>query len=340
LNREIYRDLPVSVQYQDYYKVLGIDRKAPQSEVKKAYRKLAREYHPDINKEKSAEGKFKAITEAYEVLGDPEKRKKYDTLGSNWRAGQEFTPPPGWENIFSGFSGVGGQQGASFSFGDLGGFSDFFGMLFGNGSSFHSAGNDFAKQYTREKPQAGQTHEAIVTLSLEDIYRGGKKSISLEAVETNPSGQVQRNVRNYQITIPKGIKEGSSIRLKGQGGKGVGGSQAGDILLKIKIAPHKQFRASGYDVYSTVSITPWEAILGTKIKVKTLDGEVTLTIPAGAQNGQQLRLRGKGLFATTSSRGDMLVEIKISVPKSITEKEKQLIEELSKISTFNPRTSY
>ena len=328
----------MSVQFQDYYETLGVTREATKEEIQKAYRKLARKYHPDVNKDPDAEDKFKEIGEAYEVLHDAEKRKRYDTLGSNWKAGQDFQPPPGWEDLFGSFANGGQGRTQTFTFGNGGGFSDFFGMLFGDGPQagaqfssgdpFSSMGGGAFGQARQSGPRKGRSHEAKITVSLSDAYNGAKKRITLGGLGTEKS---------YEVTVPKGITDGASIRLSGQGEPGLNGGPAGDLMLRVNIAPDPRFRLKGRDLYSTLAIAPWEAALGAKVNVPTVDGTVSLNIPAGSESGKQLRLKGKGLSAKDGKSGDLLVEVKIAVPKTLSTKEKELFEELKKESSFNPR---
>ncbi len=347
----------MAVQFQDYYETLGVSRNATTEEISKAYRKLARKYHPDVNKASGSEETFKRINEANEVLKDPEKRKRYDALGANWKAGQEFTPPPGWEDLLGGFmrSGQAGPGGSSFSFqfgqNQGGGFSDFFTSLFGDANTaFNFTGSQGQQRYSRgagsagtefrsprSRARHGTSKEAELTISLEDAYRGTTKNISLEVTEINEQGMLERKVKNYQVKIPAGITEGKLIRLAGQGEKGQGSGKAGDLLLHIRFAKHPRFEVQGATIMTCLSVSPWEACLGAKVQLTILDGMVTLNIPPGSQNGQQLRLKGKGLLVDKNTRGDMLVELKIVLPKSLSEKEKELFSELSKVSTFNPR---
>jgi curved DNA-binding protein len=335
------------VKYQDYYEVLGVSRNASQDEIQKAYRKLARKYHPDINKSRDAEEQFKRIGEAYEVLKDPGKRKRYDLLGDNWKAGQDFTPPPEWE-FFRGSKGRGNTGGAAFKtfdFGEFGnsqfgrsGFSDFFDMLFGGLGGVW--GND------REEPgvrsQRGQDQEAEISISLEDAYFGAKKTIVLETSEMGSDGMVRRSVKNIEVTIPRGITDGKRLRLPGKGNAGFGHGPSGDLYLRIRIEPHSLFRVKGQDLEVDVPVAPWEAALGTKLEISTLDGQVSVTLPPGTQSGQKLRLRGKGLPVKASSskngkNGDLYAIVKIVVPKKLDQREKKLFEELASISSFQPR---
>lgn len=327
------------MKFQDYYKTLGVERDADQEDIKKAYRKLARKYHPDVAKEKDAEEKFKQVAEAYEVLRDPEKRKKYDALGQNWKSGQEFTPPPGWENVrFHYDRGGGGAR--AFDFGDLrGGFSDFFSTLFGGG--FEQGASPFggSRSGRRQWSARGQDHEAEVAISLEEAHRGMHTTLSLQTAELDEqTGQVKRGTKSYTVDIPKGVTDGSRIRLAGQGGKGAGGGESGDLFLRVRLRPHPTFRVSGHNLTVDLPVSPWEAALGAKIPVATLDGSVTLTVPPGTQSGQRLRLRGRGLAKRRGDEaGDLYVTIQIRVPQGLSREEKELFEKLSRQSNFNPR---
>jgi curved DNA-binding protein len=334
------------VEFQDYYQALEVPRDASKADIQKAYRKLARKYHPDISKEPGAEDKFKKVSEAYEVLKDPEKRKSYDSLGANWKSGQDFRPPPEWGDVKFDFGGSPfGGGGQSFEFGDT---SDFFEMLFGaagrgqrkrrqsgeggfDSSIFGGAG------FGGEQP--GQSSEAELTISLEDAYRGATKNITLESMEADTRGAPVRKTRNYQVKIPKGTTQGSTIRLAGQGAQGRGGGKAGDLLLRISIAPDSEFRLQGHDLITTLKVTPWEAALGTKVNVKSLDGQYKISVPAGAQNGQKLRLKGKGMPKKSGESGDLYAEIKVVVPRELSAEEKELMEQLASISKFNPRST-
>ena len=341
----------MSVAFQDYYKTLNVQRSASQEEITKAFRKLARECHPDVSKAKDAEEKFKQLNEAYEVLKDPEKRTQYDALGENWKAGQAFQPPPDWADMFSQFGGqqAGAGQGGgkrSFKFTSAGGgaspfgggdqFSDFFSMLFGGGEPDFGAGGAQRRPRGGFAP-SGESIHASLTISLEEAYRGGKKGIALEVTEPNAQGFPERKMKQYQVAIPAGISEGRSIRLAGQGSSGAGGP-AGDLLIKIHIAPHPLFKVDGSNITAAVPISPWEAALGGKIEVPTLDGPVTMNVPAGTQGGSRLRLKGKGLPRKGDARGDMFVELPIHVPTALSDRERELFSELQKGSSFNPRS--
>lgn len=304
------------MEYKDYYKILGVPRNATQEEIKRAYRKLARKYHPDVSKEPDAEEKFKEIQEAYEVLKDPEKRKLYDQLGPHWKHGQEFRPPPGFEERFGGFAG--------FTTEELGGFSDFFELLFGPG--FRRGG--FGPFRAR-----GEDIEAEIAISLEEAYRGTIVPVALEVPEVDPTtGQIRKIRKTLQVKIPAGILEGQRIRLPGQGSPGLGGGPPGDLYLKVRFKPHPYFRVKGKDIELDLPITPWEAALGATIQVPTLGGKVEVTIPPGSQTDQKLRLRGKGLAG-----GDQYLILKIYTPPATTEEARRLYEEMREKMPFNPR---
>jgi curved DNA-binding protein len=334
----------MAVKFQDYYEVLGVPRTATADDIKKAYRKLARKYHPDVNPgDDSAEEKFKEIGEAYEVLSDPEKRQRYDQLGANWKAGADFTPPPGWEggrvdvDDFGDF--FGGGRG-------MGGFSDFFESLFG-GRRGRRAGAGFAMR--------GQDIEAVIDLSLEEAHRGGTRTITLQTTAVCPTcngSGVQENKpcptcrgtgvvtrpKTLEVTIPAGVRHGSVIRLAGQGEPGTGNAPAGDLLLHVRLRPHALFHVLGEgDVEVELPVAPWEAALGAKVRVPTIEEAVDMTIPAGAQGGQRLRLRGQGLQRRGSGRGDQYVRLKLVNPPTLTESERALYEKLAATSRFNPR---
>jgi curved DNA-binding protein len=323
----------MAVKFQDYYETLGVDRGASQAQIQAAYRRLARKLHPDVNKSPDAEEKFKRLNEAYEVLRDEEKRRRYDSLGENWRAGQDFSPPPGWEFFGArpGTGGPGAGRGFRFDlFGDdfgespFSGFSDFFEMLFGgpvNGRS--RSGRSGRTAWARAAP--GQDQEAEITVSLEEAHRGVRKSIALEGGKT------------LEVNIPAGTTDGHRLRLRGQGGIGQGGAAAGDLYLRVRLAPHPLFKLNGQDLEAEVPITPWEAALGARIEVPLLEGKATLKLAPGAQSGQRLRLRGKGLARRAGGQGDLYAVIRIVVPASLSERERELYEELARVSSFRPR---
>jgi curved DNA-binding protein len=339
----------MAVKYKDYYETLGVDRSASQEKIHDAYRKLARKYHPDVNQSDEAEQKFKEINEAYEVLKDPEKRRKYDALGANYHEGDEFRPPPGWES-FRDAGGRGGGFRQTFNFGDLGGegfdffgggsrgggFSDFFESLFGNAFGGFGGGRERGGTTTGTWGAKGEDHEAEVSISLEDAYQGGKKTVTLEQRETDGAGRVHSRTKNYEVKIPPGINEGERLRLSGQGGESAAGGSRGDLYLRIRIEPHPRFRVKGPDLETDVPITPAEAVLGAKVTVPIVGGTASITIPPGTQSGKRYRLKGKGL-RRKQGRGDLYAVMKIVVPQRPSAKEKELYEKLRDTSTFRPR---
>jgi len=337
------------VKFQDYYETLGVDRSATQQQIQKAYRKLARKYHPDVSSESDSEEKFKQINEAYEVLRDSEKRKKYDRLGANWQAGQEFTPPPGFEGFEFRFGGPGRAGG---------GFSDFFEALFGGGSPFAGTGGfgttrghgDFGRSGapfgfdrasgpsgTAAGPYRGRDQEAEIEISIQEAAQGTAKTIELEIPSSSPYGSSGLSRKNLQVRIPKGVTNGSRVRLSGQGEKGVGGGPNGDLFLRIRLRNDPRYTVDGHDLRTRVDIAPWEAALGTEIQIPTLDSSVKMKIPQGTQSGQTLRLRGKGLPRTKGAPGDLLVTVDVAIPMSLSDRERQLFEQLASESAFRPR---
>ena len=319
----------MSVKFQDYYEILGVKRNASEDEIKRAYRKLARKYHPDVNKDKGAEEKFKQINEAHEVLKDPEKRKLYDQLGPEWQAGQEFKPPPGWENVHFEFGTGPGAE--AFDFG--GGFSDFFEMLFGG----RMGGGDRASARQGSWVMRGQDHEAKIEIDLESAYHGTTRTLTLQGHEIDAQGQVRPTVKNIQVKIPAGVTDGTRIRLAGKGGEGMGDGPPGDLYLRMHIEPHPRFTIDGHNLQVEIPLAPWEAALGATVQVETMDGTVKLKVPPASQSGQKLRLRGKGLPRKGGERGDLIAQLKIVVPKNLTTREKELFAEMAKVSRFSPR---
>lgn len=312
------------MEYKDYYDIMGIPKSATQDEIKRAYRKLARKYHPDVSKEKDAETKFKEVGEAYEVLKDPEKRAAYDQLGSQWKAGQDFHPPPGWDAGFEFRSGGDGGP-------DLGGFSDFFESLYGRG--FHTGGRRSASG--RSFRMRGEDHHARVMVDLEDSYRGATRSITLQVSELDEAGRVVTRPRTLNVRIPKGIRKGQQIRLAGQGGAGHGGGETGDLYLEVDFNPKSHYSVEGADVYLDLPLAPWEAALGATVKVPTPAGAVDLKIPPGSQAGKKLRLKGRGIPARQP--GDLYVVLQIILPKVENEKQKRVFEEMKQQFSFRPR---
>ncbi len=329
----------MGVEYKDYYKILGVDRNADASEIKKAYRKLAHKYHPDVNKDPEAENKFKEVSEAYEVLKDPEKRKKYDSLGADWKSGQEFHPPPGWENIGFGFGGK-TRPGGGAGFSGMGGFSDFFDAIFGDlggGAAGARGRTGRGGGFQWPPPAKGQDQEATVTVSLEEAYFGTKKNIALQAREVDQMGRPKTTTRRYDVRIPPGTTNGTRIRLGGQGGAGAQGGAAGDLYLSVRIAPHPHFRLKDHNLETDLRIAPWTAALGGSAEVRTVEGKATVKIPPGTQSSQRIRLKGKGLpHGKKGARGDLFAVVRIAVPKELTDKEKKLFQQLAKESQFKP----
>ena len=328
----------MAVKYKDYYEVLGIARGAEQDAVQRAYRKLARKYHPDVNKAADAEDKFKELNEAYEVLKDPEKRKMYDQLGPNWKQGQDFRPPPGWETHYD-FGRGGGRQQGGFQWGGSGDFSDFFETLFG-GRGFQQArggaGPGGFGQGTVWR-QAGADQETTLRITLEEAFRGGTKPIALQTQVINPQGQLQLQEKRYDVKIPPGILPGQKIRLSGQGGEGAGGGPHGDLYLTMELEPHPIYTLKGRDIYVEVPVSPWEAVLGAEVEAPTPAGSVSLKIPPGTQNARKLRLRARGMPNPKGNAGDLYVTVRVMVPTAPTPEEQELFEELKKVSGFNPR---
>lgn len=333
------------MKYQDYYEILGVSRTASQADIKKAYRNLSKKYHPDRNQDPAAEEKFKKIGEAYQIIGDAEKRAKYDSLGSGFHHGDQFRPPSGWGDVHFNFdSAFGGARPG----GAMSDFGDFFEMFFQSGGA--SRGSR-PRQRTRQRsgfenpfgPQGaprgkqGKTQETDITITLEDAYHGAVRQISLTSTVREPSGGQRKEQKTFDVKIPPGTTHGKKIRLKGQGGKGLGGGPPGDLLLKVQIAPHPRFQTEEHDVNAELPLAPWEAALGAKVAFQTLDGEIQLTIPKGSQSGRILRLKGKGLPKNKTERGDMHIKLKITVPDELSSREQELFEELAQISPFNPR---
>jgi curved DNA-binding protein len=335
-----------AMRFVDYYETLGVQRSSSQDEIKKAYRKLSKKFHPDINKAKGSEEKFKQVGEAYEVLKDPEKRKKYDQLGSGFNPGDDVRPPPGWQNVDFNFSGGGPRPGARQ--GEVPtGFSDFFEAFFRSGAAGAGARGagarprrspfDFGGAGFEEEGREGQAHEVDITISLEDAYHGATKTIELAQTIRDTDGGQRVEKKAFTVKIPAGATEGKKIRLAGQGGKGQGGGAAGDLFLKVHIAEHPRFKVDDHDLLAVLPVTPWEAVLGAKVPFATLENEVQLKLPPGTQGGTKMRLKDKGLPKQGGERGALVVEIRIVVPAQPTAEETQLFEQLAQKSRFNPR---
>jgi len=310
------------MEFKDYYKIMGVDRDASQDEIKRAYRKLARKYHPDVSKEPDAEERFKEIGEAYEVLKDPEKRAAYDQLGANWKAGQDFRPPPDWDQGFE-FHG-GGFTGAE-------DFSEFFESLFGR-SGF--AGGH-AGRGRREYHARGEDSHARILIDLEDAYRGATKTLTLKQTELGPDGRPRVKERTLNVRIPKGVRQGQHIRLAGQGGPGIGKGQAGDLYLEVEFRPHPFYEVEGRDVYLKLPLAPWEAALGAQVKLPTPSGTVDLRIPPNSSAGRRLRLKGRGIPAREP--GDLYVVLEIALPPANSDEEKAAYRRFAEAFDFNPR---
>jgi len=313
------------MKFKDYYTIMGVARDATQDEIKRAYRKLARKFHPDVSKEKDAEAKFKEVGEAYEVLKDTEKRAAYDQLGANWKQGQDFRPPPDWNTGFE-------FEGSSFTGGDSAEFSDFFESLFGRGG-FRSGrtgggGGGFHAH--------GQDRHARVMIDLEDAYNGATRTITLRVPDVDAQGRVVTKEHTLNVTIPKGIRNGQHLRLAGQGTPGLGQGKAGDLFLEVEFRPHPHYRVVERDVYLDLPVTPWEAALGAAVRVPTPSGTLEMKVPAGSSAGRKLRLKGRGLPGATP--GDFYVVLQIAVPPASSAEAKALYEKLADaFKSFNPR---
>ena len=309
------------MEFKDYYEIMGIKRDATQDEVRRAYRKLARKYHPDVSKEPDAEARFKEMGEAYEVLKDPEKRAAYDQLGANWKAGQDFRPPPDWDQGFE-------FHGGGFTDADASQFSDFFESLFGSG--FAQAGHGRAGFHAR-----GEDTFAKVMIDLEDAYRGASRTLTLRHSELGSDGRPQLKERTLNVRIPQGIRQGQHIRLTGQGAPGIGKGEAGDLYLEVEFNPHRAYKVEGRDVFLELPVAPWEAAMGATVKAPTPRGAVELKVPPGTSAGRKLRLKGRGIPGQPP--GDLYVVVQIALPPAETEAGKAAYREFEKALPFNPR---
>jgi curved DNA-binding protein len=322
------------MKFKDYYETLGVARGATEAEIKAAYRKLARKYHPDVNKEAGAEEQFKELGEAYAVLKDTEKRAAYDRMGANWKNGQDFTPPPNWNEGFeysdAGFAGNQGGYGGRFE-GDQ---SEFFESLFGRGR--HAAGGRGGNA-RQGMNFPGQDHHAKILIDLADAYNGAKRTITLHMPVQDATGHVTTKERKLDISIPKGIKAGQNLRLSGQGAPGIGSGGPGDLYLEIEFHPHALYRIDGKDVYLDLPLAPWEAALGTTVQVPTPAGSnLELKIPAGTVAGRKMRLKGKGI--PSQDAGDLYVIPTIALPNAETDLQKEAYQNFEKAFDFKPRT--
>jgi curved DNA-binding protein len=326
----------MSVQYKDYYEILGVPRTAGAGDIRKSFRKLAREYHPDVAKDKKrAEEKFKEINEAYEVLSDAAKRKKYDELGANWKSGADFRPPTGWENFGGGPASRGGRAGAQefeFQFGGTG-FSDFFEQLFGSRMRGGPGGFGRARGFAdEESAERGRDIEGDILVTLEEAMRGAVRAVNVR----HQAGRAVKT-ETHQVKIPAGVTEGQKLRVAGRGEAGRGGGAAGDLYLRVRLAKHPDLEVADHDLIYDAELAPWEAVLGANLSVPALDGRVNIKIPAGTQNGQKLRVRGRGLPSRAGARGDLIIVARIVVPAKVTEAEKKMWEQLARESRFAPR---
>ena len=308
------------MKFKDYYEILGVPRTATADEIKAAYRKLARKYHPDVSKEANAEARFKELGEAHEVLKDPEKRALYDRMGSQWKAGQDFTPQPGWNE---GFEFRGGFGETDFDP------SDFFEALFGRRPQ---GGRPSRRPNVNAQ---GEDHHAKVSIDLEDAYRGGPRSITLSMPSEDARGRVVSHERTLDVSIPRGIRPGQNLRLSGQGGPGVGKGAPGDLYLEVAFNPHPVFRVDGRDVHVDLKLAPWEAALGAKVEAPTPEGPIQLTIPAGSSAGRQMRLKGRGI--PSNPPGDLYVVLGIALPPADTDAAREAYKAMAKALPFDPR---
>jgi curved DNA-binding protein len=309
------------MKFKDYYAILGVERAATPDDIKNAYRKLARKYHPDVSKEPDAEARFKEMAEAYATLKDPEKRAAYDQLGRHG-AGEEFQPPPGWSTQF-------GDADVTFDDIDL---ADLFAGLAGH----HRAGGRGGPA----GPRRGQDYEVNVAITLDEAYAGTEVSLDLTTTEFDERGAPRRVPRTVRARIPKGATEGQVLRLAGQGGNGANDGRDGDVYLNISLRPHRLYRVSGHDLFLDLPVAPWEAALGATVQIPTLGGAVNLKVPAGTKSGQQLRLAGRGLPLPKGGAGDLLALVQIVMPPELTERERSLLQDLAAASTFNPRRNF
>ena len=312
------------MEFKDYYQTLGVARDATAEDLKKAFRKLARKYHPDVSKEADAELRMKEVNEAYAVLSDPEKRAAYDQIGQGYRPGQEFHPPPDWDAGFE-FSGGGFTPHEAADFSDF--FAELFGSMRGRGPGFHARGTGFRAQ--------GEDHHAKILLDLEDAFHGATRQISLRVPTVDAQGRVTLATRTLSVKIPQGVRAGQIIRLAGQGAPGAGGAPPGDLLLEVHFKPHDRLRAEGRDLHLALPLAPWEAALGAVVTVDLPAGNLKVRVPQGAQHGRQLRVRGKGIPGTPP--GDLLLDLQVVLPPADTPKARELYETMARELAFDAR---
>jgi curved DNA-binding protein len=312
------------LEYKDYYQILGVARDATADEIKKAFRRLARKYHPDVSKESNAEMRMKEVNEANAVLSDPEKRTAYDQVGQNFQTGQAFRPPPDWNTGYE-FS-QGSPSGA-----DAANFSDFFSELFGSrmGQRGAAGGPHFRAR--------GEDHHAKIMLDLEDTYQGSSRTVTLRAPRLDEQGRMKLTEHTLDVRIPKGVHEGQVIRLAGQGSPGLDDGQPGDLYLEVQFKPHARYRTEKRDVYATLPIAPWEAALGASVNAPLPDGTVEVRIPEGSQSGRKLRLKGRGIPGSTP--GDLYLMLEVVLPPAANPKARELYETMARELAFNPRQS-
>lgn len=328
------------MKFKDYYEILGVDHDASADQIKKAYRKLARKFHPDVSKEPQAEARMKELNEAFAVLSEPEKRQAYDRVGQGMHAGQEFHAPPGWDaGADTGFGrhpfGAGGAAGSAE-------FSDFFSELFGRMRSGEGPGAGTRAHHPGGRSgfgfaSRGEDQRAVVELDLKDAYQGTTRSIGLRAPEVDAHGRTRYRERTLEVTIPRGVQEGQLIRLGGQGSAGAGGGPAGDLYLEVRFKPHPRYRVDGRDVTVTLPVTPWEAMLGATVEALVPDGSVEVRVPPHSQNGRKLRLKGRGIPGGTQGAGDLYLLLDVVLPPAESAKAKQFYQQMAHELPFNPR---
>lgn len=317
------------MEFRDYYAVMGLERDATADEVKRAYRKLARKYHPDVSDETDAEVRFKELGEAYEVLKDPEKRAAYDQLGADWKAGQDFRPPPDWDAGFEfGGGGFTGERPEAFS--------DFFEQLFGH--THGPRGFEPRRGSTHGYQMQGEDHFAKVLISVEEAYRSGTRAFTLRAPMVDAGGHVTTKARTLNVRIPKGIRAGQQIRLSEQGGPGMGGAPAGDLYLEVEFETHPRYQVDGKDVLFKLPVAPWEAALGANVEVPTPGGLVQLKVPAGTSSGSKLRLKGRGIPAPQP--GDLYALVEVALPPADTDAARRVYEAMREQLDFDPRSHF